>query len=147
MPKVRRARKVAAAPEELWELVSDPHHLPRWWPSVQRVEDATPTAWTKVLSTPRGKTVRADFTRVRALPPEQLVWRQEIEESPFERILGSSETTISLTPVGAGATRVELRSVQRLRGMAWFGGFMVKRATRRQLDEALRGLQNLKGSA
>jgi len=146
VPKVKRARTVAAPPEELWELVSDPHHLPRWWPSVQRVEDATPTAWTKVLATPRGKTVRADYTRLRALPPEELVWRQEIDESPFERILASSEITISLVPAKHGATRVELRSVQRLRGMAWFGGLMVRRATSRQLDGALRALQDLKGS-
>ena len=49
---VERERTVAAAPEAVWELVSDPHMLPRWWPGVQRVEEVTGIAWTKVLRTP-----------------------------------------------------------------------------------------------
>ena len=140
MPVVRRTRKLQADREGLWEVVSDPHHLPRWWPGVQRVEDATPTAWTKVLRTPRGKTLRADFTRVRAEPPTGLAWRQEVEETPFERFLAEAVTEIALEEAGASATRVEVRQRQRLRGLARFGGFMVRRATRRQLDEALAGL-------
>ena len=45
-------------------MVSDPAQLPRWWPGVTRVEEATPEAWTTVLASPRGKVVRADFTRL-----------------------------------------------------------------------------------
>jgi uncharacterized protein YndB with AHSA1/START domain len=141
VPTVRRARSIAADRETLWAIVSDPYHLPRWWPSVQRVEDASPEAWTKVLRSPKGRTVRADYTRVSAEPPARLVWRQEVEESPFERILGEAVTEISLKPED-GATRVELRSTQRLRGLARFGSFMVRRATRRLLDEALSGLEH-----
>src|ERR687894_335749 len=39
MPTAKRAATVAAPPQEVWEVVSDPHHLPRWWPGVQRVEE------------------------------------------------------------------------------------------------------------
>jgi uncharacterized protein YndB with AHSA1/START domain len=140
VPTVKRTRSIAADRDALWEIVSDPYHLPRWWPSVQRVEDASPEAWTKVLRSPKGRAVRADYTRVSAEPPARLVWRQEVEESPFERILNEAVTEISLEPEN-GATRVELRSKQRLRGLARFGSFMVRRATARLLDEALEGLE------
>jgi uncharacterized protein YndB with AHSA1/START domain len=140
VPTVKRARSIAAERDALWAIVSDPYHLPRWWPSVQRVEDASAEAWTKVLRSPKGRAIRADYTRVSADPPAKLVWRQEVEESPFERILREAVTEISLEPVN-GATRVELRSTQRLRGLARFGSFMVRRATARLLEEALTGLE------
>ncbi|MGH2855564.1 MAG: SRPBCC family protein, partial [Solirubrobacteraceae bacterium] len=38
MPTTQRTRTIAAPAGEVWELVSDPHHLPRWWPRVARVE-------------------------------------------------------------------------------------------------------------
>jgi hypothetical protein len=125
-------------------VVSDPYHLPRWWPQVQRVEEVTGDAWTKVLRTPRGKTVRADYTRVEWRPLKQIVWRQEVEESPFEAILDEAVTTISLEPADEG-TRVELTSEQELHGRYRFGGFMLRRATRRQLDEALDGIEQAVG--
>jgi uncharacterized protein YndB with AHSA1/START domain len=140
VPTVKRARSIAAERDALWAIVSDPYHLPRWWPSVQRVEDASAVAWTKVLRSPKGRAIRADYTRVSAEPPARLVWRQEVEESPFERILREAITEISLEPEN-GATRVELRSTQRLRGLARFGSFMVRRATARLLEEALTGLE------
>jgi uncharacterized protein YndB with AHSA1/START domain len=139
--KVARRRVVPAAQEEVWELVSDPAQLPRWWPDVARVEEATPEAWTKVLTSRRGKDVRADFTRVEYRPPHRLVWRQEVEESPFERILSESVTAISLEPDAGGGTEVELRLVQKLRGLARFGGLMVRRAAAKRLEAALDGLE------
>ena len=36
--------------------------------------------------------VRADYTLVEADPPRRTVWRQELEESPFERIFSSAVT-------------------------------------------------------
>ena len=141
---VKRRRTVQAAPAAVWDLVSDPHHLPRWWPQVQRVEEVTDDAWTKVLRSPKGKTVRADYTRVDADPGRRVVWRQEVEESPFEAILNEAVTTVSLEPE-EGATLVELRADQELAGRYRFGGFLLKRATRRQLDEALDGIERAVG--
>jgi len=143
---VKRKRTVAAAPDAVWELVSDPHHLPRWWPQVQRVEEVTDDAWTKVLRTPKGRTVRADYTRVEWQPPTRIVWRQEVEESPFEAILDESVTTISLAAEGDDSTQVELSAEQELHGRYRFGGFMLRRATRRQLDEALDGIEQAVGA-
>jgi uncharacterized protein YndB with AHSA1/START domain len=143
---VKRKRTVAAASDAVWDLVSDPHHLPRWWPQVQRVEEVTDDAWTKVLRTPKGRTVRADYTRVEWQPPKRIVWRQEVEESPFEAILDESVTTIALSPSGDDATEVELSAEQELHGRYRFGGFMLRRATKRQLDEALDGIEQAVGA-
>jgi hypothetical protein len=52
---------------------------------------------------------------------------------------------MTLEPDGEGRTRVELRAEQKLRGSYRFGGFMLRRATRRQLDEALDGLEHVAG--
>jgi uncharacterized protein YndB with AHSA1/START domain len=142
---VKRKRVIDAAPAAVWDLVSDPHHLPRWWPQVQRVEEVTDDAWTKVLRSPKGKTVRADYTLVESDPGQSRVWRQEVDESPFEAILSESVTEISLAPEGDGATRVEMRVEQQLRGRYRYGGFLLKRATRRQLDEALDGIEEAVG--
>lgn len=141
--RVERARTVAAAPEVVWDLVSDPHMLPRWWPQVQRVEEATPIAWTKVLRTPRGRTIRADFTRVAYDAERRMAWEQELVDSPFEPILDSATTTIDLDAEdGGSSTSVTIASEQVLRGRYRYGGkFLLKRATRKQLDEALDGIE------
>jgi len=144
VPTVTRARTIPAGGEEVWALVSDPSHLPRWWPDCVRVEEATPEAWTQVLGTGTGKTVRADFTRVEAEPGRHLVWRQELEESPFERLLSEAVTEVNLEPASDG-TRVSLRTRQRPRGLARLGAFMFRRAARRKLDEALDGLERVLG--
>src|SRR5919112_1578797 len=39
--KVTRTREIAAPVGAVWDLVSDPHSLPRWWPKVMRVEDVS----------------------------------------------------------------------------------------------------------
>lgn len=142
---VKRKRTVAAPTEAVWDLVSDPHHLPRWWPQVQRVEEVTGEGWTKVLRTARGKTVRADYTRVSRRPQRELVWRQEVDESPFEAILDEAVTTVALEPDGDDRTQVELVSAQELHGRYRFGGFMLRRATKRQLEEALDGIERAVG--
>jgi uncharacterized protein YndB with AHSA1/START domain len=144
MPRVRRQRVVGASREEVWEVVSDPHHLPRWWPNVQRVEEASPEGWTEVLQTGRGRPVRGDMTRTAADPPARLAWRQELVESPFERILRRADTELSLEPA-PGGTLVRLTAVRKMRGLARLGGVMVRRATARQLDDALDGLERIVG--
>ena len=141
MPTVRRSRTVSAPPEAVWDLVADPAHLPRWWPDVERVEDASGLEWTTVQRSSQGRPIRADFTRLRAERPRLLRWRQEVDETPFEGFLAEAETSCTLHPVEGGrATCVELEARERLRGVSTLGGFMVRRATRRRLDQALDGL-------
>lgn len=142
MSTVTRSATIDAPQEAVWEVVSDPYHLPRWWPGVTRVEDVTDDAWTNVLTSPRGRSVRADYTRVFTDPPNRVVWRQELLATPFERFLREAVTGVILEAEGA-STRIELRFVQKLKGLARFGGFMARRAARKQLDEAIAGLQNV----
>src|SRR5436190_2936360 len=134
MPTVSRTRSVPAAPEEVWRVVSDPQRLADWWPGVQRVEDASPEAWTMVLSSPRGKTVRADYTLEDVEALRRLVWRHEVEESPFERILSESLTEVELEPRGDDVTRVGLKVRHKPRGFARFGYVQLRRAAVRQLE-------------
>ena len=141
---VRGETVVPAAPGEVWGLVSDPARLPQWWPGVTRVEEATADAWTTVLSSPKGKSVRADYSRVEAEPERRVVWRQEIEQSPFERILASATTEIALSP-DADGTRVTVALDQRPRGWARFAPLQFRAAGKRQVQAAGEGLDAVFG--
>jgi uncharacterized protein YndB with AHSA1/START domain len=145
MPTARRSRTIAAAPEQVWRTVADPHHLPRWWPRVERVEAVRGDGFTEVLGTDRGRSVRADFKVLESRAPQRRVWEQELVGTPFERVFAAARTEVALAPDGAG-TRVTLVVRQRLRGAARLGGWVVRRATGRVLDEALASLEGLHGS-
>jgi uncharacterized protein YndB with AHSA1/START domain len=141
---VREETLVSAPPEEVWGLVSDPARLPLWWPGVTRVEEASDEAWTTVLSSPKGKSVRVDHSLVDAEPERRVVWRQEVEESPFERILASSTTEIALEP-SEGGTRVTVSIDQRPRGWARFAPLQFRGAGKRQVRAAVEGLDAVFG--
>ncbi len=142
---------IAAPRERIWELVSDPHHLPRWWPRTVRVEDVRRTGsgkrsrWTTVLGTERGKGVRADYRCTSAATGERYVWEQEVEGTPFERILRFSRLEIRLDEGRADGTSVNLASSERLRGLSRLGSPMMRMAIRRRLDEALDGIERAVG--
>jgi uncharacterized protein YndB with AHSA1/START domain len=144
VPRTTRSATIPAVPEQVWRTVCDPHHLPRWWPRVQRVEGVEPERFTEVLATDKGRSVRADFRVLESRAPAVRRWAQDVEGTPFERLLRSAETEVRLEPRGE-ETRVTLSVRQRLRGAGVLGGFMVRRATSRQLDEALAGLARVHG--
>ena len=136
---VRRETLVPAPPEEVWRVVSDPARLPAWWPSVSRVEDASPDAWTKVMLSPGGKAVRADYTRIEAEEPRRVLWRHEVEESPFERILSASTTEIAMEARDDG-TLVRISVEHRPRGWARFSPVQMRAAATRQVSGRWTGL-------
>jgi uncharacterized protein YndB with AHSA1/START domain len=142
---ISRERVVSAEPAEVWRIVSDPTRLAAWWPGVKRVEEATGEAWTTVLVSPKGKTVRADYTMVDADEPERLLWRHEVAESPFERLLSESTTEIVLAADAAGGTLVRLTLDQRPRGWARLSPFQLRAAASQQAEAALDGLSGLLG--
>jgi uncharacterized protein YndB with AHSA1/START domain len=144
MPTVTRARTLSASPEEVWSVVSDPERLPGWWPGVRRVEDVGAGAWTTVMESARGKTLRADYSRLGAEPGRRISWRHEVDESPFERILAESVTEIELDGEERG-TRVKLTLRHRPRGWARFGWFQLRGAAVRQAEGALDGLAEVLG--
>jgi uncharacterized protein YndB with AHSA1/START domain len=145
MPRVSRSRTIAAESGRVWDLVSDPHSLPRWWPRTQRVEDVRDPGgrrahWTTVLGTERGTGVRADFRCIGSTHGLRYAWEQEIEGTPFERILKASRLEIGLDRDG-DETRVTLTSDETLRGLSRLGSAMMRGAGRRRLDEALEGIE------
>jgi uncharacterized protein YndB with AHSA1/START domain len=141
---VRRETVVPRAPAEVWRVVSDPARLSQWWPGVTRVEEATPEAWTTVLTSSKGKSVRMDYTRVAADEPSRLEWRQEVEQSPFERILAEATTSVELSEADGG-TLVVIALHQRPRGWARFAPVQFRAAGTRQVQGAVDGLERLLG--
>jgi uncharacterized protein YndB with AHSA1/START domain len=144
MATARRARTIAVAPQRVWEVIEDPHHMPRWWPGVTRMEGVEDDRWTQVFTTKKGRAVRADFRLLDSDPPWRRRWEQELAGTPFERVLSEATTEIQLEPSDKG-TRVKIELRQKLRGYSRVGGLMLRRATRTKLDEALDGLERVCG--
>ena len=136
---------------DIWNVISDPYHLARWWPQAKRIEDVRErrrgTQWTQVFQARSGRDIRADFRCLNSRHGEQYSWEQEIGAgSPFAKLLRTSVTSIELEDADHGATRVSIVRAQKLRGLNRFGGFIANRAARRQLDEALDGLERAVGA-
>ena len=144
MATARRTRTVALPPQGVWEIIEDPHHIPRWWPGVARMEGVESDRWTQVFTTQKGRPVRADFRLLESDPPWRRAWQQEIAGTPFERVLNESIIEIRLEPVPEG-TRVTIEQQQKLRGYSRTGGLLLRRATAAKLDEALAGLERICG--
>jgi uncharacterized protein YndB with AHSA1/START domain len=144
MPRVTRRRRVRAPVTAVWELVSDPYNLPRWWPRTMRVEsvegEGADVQWTKVLGTAEGRGVRADFRCRKRIKGECFGWEQMIEGTPFERHLRRYEVELTLTEVGEG-TEVTAAATQTLRGLSRLGSPMMRRGQGALLGEALDGLE------
>lgn len=173
MPRSTVTATVHAPAQEVWELIADPHHLPRWWPRVDRVEGVDGEAFTQVLRSERGRLVRADFLIVESdREAMRLVWSQQVAGTPFATVLRSAETELRLrelpqgaaAELGGAATEVTITLDQRppspfggnkLPGgggtfsqglysiFAHLGGFMVRRAAKATAREALDGLQRI----
>ena len=146
MPTARRSRTIAAPMQQIWELIGDPHHLPRWWPRVTRVEDVEDGAFTEVMRTAKGKFVRADFELVESDEGAgSLRWEQRLEGTPYARLLRSAQTSVRLAPAGEGTSvTIELR--QNLGGFfPRFGSALVRRAAVATIEEALDGLERISG--
>jgi uncharacterized protein YndB with AHSA1/START domain len=144
MAVARRSRTIQATPQQVWEVLADPHHMPRWWPGVTRMEAVEPERWTQVFKTKKGRPVRMDFRLLASEPPYQRAWEQDVVGSPFERVLIESITEVALEPEGTG-TRVTIAQRQKLKGYSRTGGFMLRRATAKKLDQALDGLERILG--
>lgn len=137
-----RSQRIVATAEEIWGIVSDAHHLPRWWPGVTRVENVAGDRFTEVIPTRRGKPMRLDFRIVESLAPERLTWTQDLQGTPFERLLSAWTTTITLLSDG-DACIVTLEESQQLKGSLRAGALLQRRPARRRVESALQGLSSL----
>ena len=98
--------------------------------------------FTQVLTTARGRPVRADWTVCELQEPTLAVWRQELDGTPFARVLHEATIHFEMGP-DPGGTAVTITQVQRPRGYSRTGGIMIRRASARRLDQALDGLARI----
>jgi uncharacterized protein YndB with AHSA1/START domain len=144
----RRTRVIEADLEAVWAVVEDPHHFPRWWPGVVRVEGVSGERFTHVYTTKKGRAVRVDFRVLASEPPYAdsaglRSWEQEIAGTPFERVLHEAITEVHVQATGPVGTSVTIAQRQKLRGYSRTGGWLLRRATNARLDEALDGLERI----
>lgn len=146
----KRTRVLSAPIDEVWKVLEDPYQMPRWWPRVERMEGVEEDRFTEVFVSKRGRTVRADFRLLASEPPDaeypsgHRTWTQEVEGTPFERVLQESITEILVEPVPEG-TRVTLAQRQKLKGYTRVGALSMRGATIKKLDQALDGLARILG--
>src|SRR5437764_9318906 len=99
----RRTRLIDSSAHAIWAVVADPHHFPRWWPGVVRMEGVHEDRFTQVYATKRGRAVRMDFRLLTLEPPQEdgrarVSFEQEVLGTPFERVLNQSITEVALEP-------------------------------------------------
>lgn len=137
--RVTRSRTLAAPADAVWDVLADPYAFPRWWPLVRRVEGVGEAGWTMVLGKTGGRGIRADQALEASEPGRLRRWALVVPGSPFERILSASVTEARLEAAGAGCAlflTLEQRPVRWTR----LAPFLLRRAARRQLDDALAGM-------
>jgi hypothetical protein len=105
--------------------------------------------FTQVLMTRKGRVVRMDFRLLESDPPGpggvplgRRVWEQELEGTPFERVFNEATTEIVLEAEGE-ETLVTIALSHKLGGYSRTGGFLLRRANRTTLGEALAGLAEI----
>ena len=145
MAGARRTRTLPASQQQLWELIADPHHMPRWWPGVERMEGVEPDRFTQVFKTKRGRPVRADFRVVASEPPTTRAWEQEVAGTPFERVLSASVIEVRLGPGRPRAPRSRSPSSRSCAATRAPAASCCAARPRAKLDEALDGLARICG--
>jgi uncharacterized protein YndB with AHSA1/START domain len=116
--EVHEQGTVAASPEALWPLVSDPARLPEWFTFAERVEvlEGEGVGQRRRQHGHWGSKPSEVDQRITAWePPRRLAWCHEAERlagKPAPRFAASTDFEIALEPVGHGATNVSLRSTQ-----------------------------------
>ncbi len=141
---------MAATPDQVYDLISDPSRLAEWWPRVVRVEHVTgrPGAerarWTCVLGADSGRMLRLDYRCTGATRPERYEWEHELEGTPYESHLARQAVEARIASEG-DACEVSLTTVNTLRGTAKIAGFSMKKGQRDLLDEALASLARVFG--
>jgi uncharacterized protein YndB with AHSA1/START domain len=139
--EVRAERSIAAAPDALWPLVSDPGRLPDWFALADRVEVLEGADGPGQLRRQHGhwgrKRSEVDQRITRWDPPSALAWTHEaerLEGKPAPRFSASTDFSIELLPDGAG-TLVRLCSAQVPAGP--LRGVVIRAFGRRELEKSL----------
>jgi uncharacterized protein YndB with AHSA1/START domain len=147
MIEVVSERTVAAPPEAVWPLISDPEQLPRWFGFAERVEVLEGEGEGQ-LRRQHGhwgsKPSEVDQELTAFDPPRRLAWRhlaERLDGKPAPRFAASTDFSAELIeePAGGG-TRVRLTSAQvpasKPRGLVMraFGRRDIEKTLRTSLD-------------
>ena len=150
LSRSERTRLLIVHPVTLWAVIEDPFQMPRWWPGVTRVEGVEEGRFTQVFQTKRRHTVRMDFRVLVSEAPGSggeasghRAWEQDVQGTPFERVLDQSITEVLIDPAQGGTSQVTIAQLQKLRGYSRTGTLVMRRATNKRLDQALDGLAQL----
>lgn len=117
MLDVIRERRVAAPPEQLWPLVSDPARLPEWFTFAlggEVVEGEGIGRRQRMHGEWGSKRSEIDQEVVEFDPPRRIAWvhlAERLDGKPAPRFAATTRFTVDLTPDGDGA-RVRLHSAQ-----------------------------------
>jgi len=141
MIEVVAERIVAAPPETVWPLVSEPEQLPSWFGFADRIEVLEGDGagqkrrqhghWGK-------KPSEVDQELTAYEPPKRLAWRhlaERLNGKPAPRFAESTDFSIELIPEDGG-TRVRLTSAQVPANRA--KGVVMKAFGRREIEGTLR---------
>ena len=145
MADVIRERRVAAPPEQLWPLVSNPERLSEWFTFAlagEVLEGEGVGRRQRMHGEWGRKRSEIDQEVVEFDPPRRLAWvhvAERLDGKPAPRFAASTRFTIDLVPDGDG-TSVRLHSAQKpagpLRGlvMRLFGQREIAQNLERSLD-------------
>ena len=118
MITVDRKREIAAAPAEVWDVVTEPMRAPEWFTFAERVEvlDGDPGVGQRQRQHGRWGRRSAEVDReiIGYDPPSAYGWRhlaERLDGKPAPQFARSTEFRISLEPSGTG-TLVRLHVAQ-----------------------------------
>jgi uncharacterized protein YndB with AHSA1/START domain len=143
---VAREASIDASAERIWNFVSDPELMSRWFALAERMEILEGEGLgrrQRMYAKSRGRDSEADQVVTRWEPPLLIAWRQEAERvdgKPTPRYATETRFSIELDPEGA-STMVRLRGDQVpssfMRGLA-IRRFGVRQAMRLMEDSLVR---------
>lgn len=142
MPRVSRNLEIPVAIDLVWDFVSRPGNLAKWWPRVIRVEGIVGQpgtrglTWTSLLEADSGRRVRLDFRATGADPPRAFSWIQELADTRFEQHLKRQEYLIHLEGA-TGGTVLELTAETDLKGTAKLASLTLRKSQGKVLERAL----------
>ena len=98
---IEREIRIDASPEIVFQVVSDPAHVTKWWPEEARYQPVPGSAGEVVFTRPEGDTI-VGFQVVDAIPHKlfSFRWTQPVGEPA--RVGNSLLVTFELEPAGDG---------------------------------------------
>jgi uncharacterized protein YndB with AHSA1/START domain len=98
---IERQVRIDAAPEIVFDVVSDPAHVQQWWPDEARYE-AVPGSAGQIVFTKDGTPAPVTFQVVNAVPGRLFSFRWTYPEGERAREDNSFLVTFELEPAGDG---------------------------------------------